>query len=74
MGWGGGYKEQGGHGLEMKQESDLGEAPVLVAFWDEHGLLWPVGLLQGLAPLHTALGLTAVWSGTGENGLERSLH
>ena len=48
---GGGWRGEG---------TDLGECSVLVAFWDEEGLLRPLGLLQGLAPLQTTLRLAGI--------------
>lgn len=39
---------------------DLGKRSVLVAFWDEHGLLRSPGLFQRLVPLNAALGLACI--------------
>lgn len=37
-------------------QTHLGKRPILVAFWDKHGLLRSPGLFQSLVPVSVALG------------------
>lgn len=41
-------------------QTDLGKSPILIAFWDKHGLVRSLGLFQSLVPLSTTLGLTNI--------------